>query len=259
MVISDVHHAYASVHIGTLVRKLKRIIKDDRWLRLMCTFLHYDGDDPSSEGLYGLSLGHYTSPWLFNFYLDKFDHFMADHHEIKYLRYADNIFLVGANKRLMNRAIVDMLNQLLLLNMTLNSCTQLFRFEYYDKKRKVFRGRALDALGYVIHPNRIGIRKSTLYRMRKKANKIAKKNANKDKKVTWYDGCSMLSRLALTKMANINNYYMKYIRPKIDIKLLKDKIRLKNQYTSKEVQARADRIQAGFERSKYLNLDESKN
>ena len=178
---TDVHHAYASVHIPTLARRMQKVIRDNEWLRLTFQFLHYNPHDPTSENLYGLILGHYTSPWFFNFYLKDFDHFAA----------SDNMFIVGTNKRKVHRAL-DAIREYLRreLRLTLNGSTQVYRFEYQDRNGKI-RGRAVNALGAVIHHDRVTLRKSILCRMRRKSLKIRGKTNR-----TWHDGASMLSRLS---------------------------------------------------------------
>ena len=99
---TDVHHAYGSVVIAILIEQMRRVIKDANWIKLASVFLHYDPDEPYRCGLV---LGHYTSPWFFNFYLKDFDHFAASFDGVKYLRFADNMFFVGTNKRKVHRAL----------------------------------------------------------------------------------------------------------------------------------------------------------
>ena len=218
---TDIHHAYGSVHIATLVRQMKEVIKDERWLALTYKFLHYNPEDPESENEYGLVLGHYTSPWFFNFYLKKFDHFMAAQSEVKYLRFADNMYIIGSNKRKVHKALAVMKDYLKQnLKLELNSSTQIYRFEYMTKYGKV-AGRAVNALGAVIHYNRVTLRKNILMRMRRKANRIHAKGLN----VTWHDGASMFSRLAWIRATDTYTYYAKNIKSKINTKRLKRKVR----------------------------------
>ena len=200
---ADIHHAYASVHIATLVRQLKCVIKDEEWLRLTAQFLHYKKKER------GLILGHYTSPYFFNFYLKKFDHFAASLDGIRYLRFADNIYLVGTNKRKVHRALSSVREYLKTkLSLELNKSAQVYRFEYEDRYGKV-RGRAVNALGIVIHRNRVTLRKSLLMRMRRKALRIKRKT-----KRNWHDAASMFARLSGISHTNtfINDGFEKNIR-----------------------------------------------
>ena len=124
---TDIHHAYGSVKIATLVKQLQHVIKDTQWLELVYKFLHYDAQDIYSEDLRGLTLGHFTSPWFFNFYLKDFDHFAAAIKDVKYLRFADNIFMVSSNKRRLHKAL-DAIREYIRQNLSLelNKSTKFF-------------------------------------------------------------------------------------------------------------------------------------
>lgn len=236
---TDIHHAYQSVNIKILAEKLRRVIKDKDWLNLMFKFLK--GND-------GLILGHYTSPWLFNFYLKDFDHFAAALDGIKYLRFADNIYLVGTNKRKVHRALNSIREYLdANLKLKLNKSTQVYRFEWPDKKSGKIRGRAVNALGAVIHYNRVTLRKSILKRMRRKALKLRRKF-----KITWHDAASMLSRLSWIRYTDTFLYYSKYIKPKINIKKLKAKLRAHSRAIAKAHIGRRRIIYDGLGKSSRL-------
>ena len=223
---------------------MERIIKDKEWLRLTFQFLHYTPPDEDSRGLI---LGHYTSPWFFNFYLKQFDHFAAALDDVKYLRFADNIFLVGTNKRKVRRALESIREYLRQnLKLELNGSTQVYRFEYVDRQGKV-RGRAVNALGAIIHHNRVTLRKSILKRMRRKALKIGRKHIK-----TWHDGASMLSRLSWIRHTNTYTYYLKYIKPHINTRQLKEKIRRHSRKILPITERRRKIINDGLENSTRL-------
>ena len=251
---TDIHHAYGSVRIAILARQMARVIKDKEWLRLTFQFLHYREDDPESEELCGLILGHYTSPWFFNFYLKQFDHFAAALPGVKYLRFADNFFLVGTSKRTVHRAL-DAIREYLRreLKLELNGSTQVYRFEYglgrYDKKGKeLTRGRAVNALGAVIHHNRVTLRKSILMRMRRKALRIAKKTNR-----TWHDGSSMFARLSWVRFTDTYTYYAEHIKPIINTRQLKAKVRKHSLEAMPIAEERRRIINDGLEKSARLS------
>lgn len=211
----DIQKAYDSVNLDILMKKLSKVIKDNDWLDLLRRIIKGKWNKDR-----GLALGHYTSPWLFHFYLKDFDHFVAAMKDIKYLRYADNLFLVSTNKRKLRNAIMDIAHYLFdNLRLLCNRSTQLYRFEYTDKNGKV-RGRAINALGFVIHRDRVTIRKSILRGIRRKALRVHKKGD----KCTWYDAASMLSHLSWFKYSNSYEYYFKYIKPLLNIAMLKTKV-----------------------------------
>lgn len=211
----DVHHAYDSVDIAILMQALRRVIKDEAWLSLIGRFLH-----ANEPGRKGIKLGHYTSPWLFNFYLKRFDHFSAALDGVRYLRFADNLFLIGSDKRKMHRA-VDAIRAYLRdnLKLELNRSAQVYRFEYIDKTGKV-RGRAVNALGAVIHYNRVTLRKQILRGMRRKAMRIGRKQ-----KTTWYDAASIFSRIAWVRYTDTYGYYQRHIKPHLNTRQLKQRLR----------------------------------
>lgn len=245
---ADVHHAYGSVHIPTLVAQMRRVIRDKDWLRLTCQFLHYKPDDPESEERYGLILGHYTSPWFFNFYLKGFDHFLAAVPDVKYLRFADNFFIVGNNKRKVHRALNAARRYLKKeLRLELNGSTQVYRFEYVAKDGSV-HGRAINALGAVIHHNRVTLRKSILLRMRRKAIRVGEKKET----ATWHDAASMLARLSWIRYTDTYTYYAEHIKPLISTRRLKMKIRMHSKVMQDIINERRRIIYAGLENSARL-------
>ena len=195
----------------------------------------------------GLVLGHYTSPWFFNFYLKEFDHFAAAQ-GVQYLRFADNLFLVSRNKRKF-RKIVNISSLYLRdnLRLTLNTSAQIYRFEYVDKTGKV-RGRAVNALGFIIHHNRVTLRKQLLKSIRRKAIRIEKKE-----KPTWHDGAAMLSKLSWIRASDTYTYYQNHIQGRIDIKSLKQKVRVHIRSMLAIHQERRRIIHDGLERSHRLS------
>ena len=102
----------------------------------------------------------------------------------------------------------------------------MFRFEYpvmkdgkpvLDENRKqVTKGRMLDFMGFQFHHDRTTIRKSNIEAARRKANHISKQD-----KISWYNASVMLSYMGLFKHTDTYNYYIEYIKPKINVKKLK--------------------------------------
>lgn len=238
----DIHHAYDSVDLEILMGKLREVIKDEAWLSLAARFIR--GRNNKEKGLV---LGHYTSPWFFNFYLKDFDHFAASQEGIQYLRFADNLFLVGTNKRKVHRAVAAIKAHLRdCLKLELNQSAQVYRFEYVDRNGKT-RGRAVNALGFIIHHNRMTLRKRLLKCIRRKAIRIKQKQ-----EPTWHDAAAMLSRLAWIRSTNTYGYYMRHIKPNIQIKALKKKVRAHSRAMQGIYKERRKIIHDGLEKSKRL-------
>ena len=123
------------------------------------------------------------------------------------------------------------------LDLEIKGDWQVFRFEYpvFDKGgnpvldkdgKQVTKGRMLDFMGFQFHHDRTTIRKSNIEAARRKANHISKQN-----KISWYNASVMLSYMGLFKHTDTYNYYIDYIKPKINVKKLK---RIVSKHSRKE-------------------------
>lgn len=288
----DIRHFFDTIDRRILKRKLARVIKDDRYLRLLFILTEYDRiaevvkllrdnkalpdskEDPSeverqqtmamlkelatliaydrteeaveylgifdlterakakAEGIIrderkGVPLGYYTSQWFGNFYLKELDHFIVqlpgvDH----FMRYMDDMVLTSRNKKKLHRA-KDAIEEYLQaeLHLELKDDWQVFRFEYDTGKvdengDPIIKGRMLDFMGFQFHYNRVTLRKSTLYRTRRKALNIGKKKAE-NRKTSWYDATQMLSYMGSISHSDTYGYYVEYIKPTVNVKKLK--------------------------------------
>lgn len=257
----DVRHCFETEDIKVIEQKLANIIRDDRFLRLCNLILeseahwttgeflkdgeHLDFAGESEERLAGIPLGFFTSQWIMQLNFKKFDHLMKEKWGAKkYIRYADDIVVLDTNKKRLHKlrqTIEEYLEND--MHQTLKGNWQIFRFEYPVKqkagaeqepgKKAKTRGRAIDFMGFVFHYNRTTMRKSILYRSRRKANRIAKKD-----KVTWYDAAALLSYMGWYDHTDTYDYFQKYIKPCADIRKLK---RMVSKHSRKE-QKEYDRL-----------------
>lgn len=249
----DIHKAYDSVNLDILMTKLRKVIKDEDWLNLVERFIK--GNPKRINKDRGLVLGHYTSPWFFNFYLKDFDHFAASFEGIRYLRYADNFFLVSTNKRKLRNAVISIQQYLTWeLKLLLNPSSMIYRFEYVDKKTGKTRGRAVNALGFVIHSNRVTVRKSILRGIRRKALRLHKKGMEK---CNWYDAQSFVSRLSWFRKTDTVKYFNKYIKPIVDIKYLKSLISAHSKKEQPKYNAIWRYINDRVAQSKWLAIEQA--
>lgn len=208
----DVHHFFDSIDREILYNKLSKRIKDKRFLEVVRKIIWYDGDKNTT----GIPIGFYTSQWFANFYLQDFDYFIKQElHIPHYMRYMDDMVLIHTNKRKLWQAYYAIIEYLSDIKLNLNHKHQLFRFSYIDRDGKE-KGRAIDFMGFVFHVNRTCIRKRTLFRARRKANRIAKKDS-----YSWYEATQIVSMAGRLKHTDTHKFFEKYIESKVNLKLLK--------------------------------------
>ena len=249
---ADVRHCFDTEDIRAIETKLRRVIKDEKFIRLCVTVMEHEAtvkppefDDmwikdeqwQDAEFLSGLPLGFVTSQWFTQLNFKPFDHkVIEDWKELggvdHYIRYADDIVAFGRNKKKLHKleeAMQDYLKNEMHQKIKYN--WQVFRFEYPDRKappvidkktgkeKPKTRGRALDFMGFVFHYNRTTLRKSILKRATKKAHRIAKKE-----KVNWYDASAMLASMSWFTHTDTYGFYEDHIKPYVNIKQLKKKV-----------------------------------
>lgn len=191
----DIRQFYASVDHGILMERLSRIIRDKAFLQLIETAI---------SPFEGLPLGNVLSPWLSTFYLMEMDNYiLQDLRPDHYLRYVDNLWLMSRNKRHLHRA-VSKLTKWLWENrgLTFNSSRQVYRFG----------PRGINALGWVIHRDRVTVRKSVLCRARRKAMRMGRKS-----RITWFDAVQMVSRMGMLWTADVYMYTKRWIEPHVSV------------------------------------------
>lgn len=208
----DVHHYYESVNIPILKEKLRKIIHDERALKIIFAILDsnkavYNGEIQEK----GLPIGFYTSQWFANFYLTSFDHYVKEELNANfYIRYIDDMVLFGRNKKELHKILKSIKSYLSDLKLELKDNYQVFRFDTGHGK-----GRPIDFMGYKFYRNRTTLRKRILAGATKKAIKISKK-----KQITIYDAQQFLSRLGWFKSTKTYKFYNKYINTRLNVKRL---------------------------------------
>lgn len=226
----DIKSFYDTVDAELLKAMLGRRIRDKRYLEVLYRVI--DGAGP------GLPKGFYTSPWLANLYMEGLDSYVTqflrpDH----YLRYMDNLFIFHRNKRALHRMVEQLAAYLeRKLHLRLKADWQVYRFEAARKQSGKAKGRAINALGFVIHRDRVGVRKSILKRVRGKARRMHRRG-----RYTRYDAASMLSRMGVFRHADAYNYYLAHIKPMVNIR--KCKRRVAAAAKQEKVRAKNDRLE----------------
>lgn len=213
----DIHHFFDNISIPRLKAKIAKYLRDKEMIRLLYQILD------SVDGR--LPLGFYTSPWLANWYLKDFDHFVKEQLKAThYVRYMDDMVIFGNNKKILHkirRAISDYLA--VELGLHLKDDWQVFRFSHGDKEDE---GRALDFMGFRFYHNRTVLRRSIMYKSARKAKRIYRKE-----KPTIYDARQMLSYVGWIDCTNTHRMYIKWIQPYVNFGKLIYKVSRHDKYS----------------------------
>ena len=209
----DIKGFYDNVDTEILKAMLRKKIRDKQYLTVL--FHVIDGGAP------GLPKGFYTSPWLAHFLLTPFDNYITqtlrpDH----YLRYADNMFLFCRNKKKLHQMVREAARYLWEnFRLQLKEDWQIFRFESENRRTGKVTGRAVNCLGFVIHRDRVTMRKAILERARAKANRIKRRG-----RMRRIDASAIISYMGWFKHTDTYGYYLRWIKSKVSVKYCKRRI-----------------------------------
>jgi len=157
---ADIYHYFPSIDHAILLDMLKEIIKDEKVIWLMSKLLENFSTSPGK----GMPLGNYTSQFLANVYLNKFDYFVKHGLRIKYyMRYVDDFVIFHQEKRVLGqyqKEIQEYLHGLAL--------------KLHPQKSKILPLRnGVAFLGYRIFHQYMLLRKSNLRRFKRSFEKTA--------------------------------------------------------------------------------------
>jgi len=153
----DVKKFYPSINNEILKKMFRKILKDNNCLRLI---------DLIIDSNQGLPIGNYTSQWFANFFLQSLDHYIKENLGVKYyIRYVDDLVLLGSNKRKLHKARIKIEGFLSEIELTLKDNWQLSKVS----------SRPIDFLGFKFYQNKTILRKRNALRIRRRINKISKK------------------------------------------------------------------------------------
>lgn len=194
----DISKFYPSVKNEILKRHFRRVIKDDACLWLIDTIID------SAEGL---PIGNYTSQWFSNFFLQGLDHFIKEEIRVKYyIRYVDDLVLLGSNKKKLHRAKDEIADYLISIGLSLKENWQVFRIDCRD----------IDFLGFRFYRDRTILRKRNALRIRRRCRKINKKST-----LNYADASAVISYWGWLKRSDSYNFYHDTIKRLVDIEKAK--------------------------------------
>lgn len=154
----DVAKFYPTVDHDIMLNRVKHKIKDPDLLWLLEEIIR------SPSGNKGIPIGNYTSQYLANVYLNKFDHWIKHTLGVDYyVRYADDGVILGGNKSKLH-AIKDAISRYLNQNLklSLNPKTQVYPVD----------DRGIDFLGYRTFRNYVLLRKRAAKKFKRKLKTI---------------------------------------------------------------------------------------
>ena len=194
----DARKFYPSINHEILKSQLHRLFKDKRLLALVFEIID------STEGDTGIPIGNYLSQYCGNLYLSGFDHWIKEEKRVKYyFRYMDDAVIFGNNKDELHRLRKEIDYYFREnLKLTMKENWQVFPS----------RVRGVDFVGYRCFGNYTLLRKSTCKDMKRKLNKLNKKQ-RKNQELNFSEFCSVNSYLGWLKHCDSFRLSEKYIIP----------------------------------------------
>ena len=190
----DIKKFYPSINNEILKAAFRRKIKDKDCLWLI---------DIIIDSAQGLPIGNYTSQWFANFILEGLDHYIKERLGVKYyIRYVDDLVLLGSNKRKLHKVRRAVGAYLKDLDLQLKGNWQVFRVD----------DRGIDFLGFRFFRNKTILRKRNALRIRRRIKKISKKG-----RLNYKDACAIISYWGWIKRSDSYNFYNKHVKPYVSV------------------------------------------
>jgi len=162
----DISKYFGSIDQAVLLEQINRYIKDPQVLWLFEEIISsYHLNDIGK----GLPIGNLTSQFLANLYLDGFDHWLKEDQCTKaYLRYVDDLFILGNSKSELWDLLTKIEEELAALRLTI-----------HPKKVSLVRAtERVDVLGYIVTPDRRWLRNDNGYRFIRRFKNLAVQRRN---------------------------------------------------------------------------------
>lgn len=202
----DIKQYFPSVPQDRLMAKLKREVKDTRTVELVKKILYASED--------GIPLGYFISQWFANYYLRDMDHRIKQMvGRDMYVRWMDDMVIFSGNKRDLHRYKDEISGMLEGLGLRLKDNWRIQRFDYPKG------GCFLDYMGFRFYRNRTTMRRSIMYRITRKARRIAKKD-----KPTIYEIKQFMSYVGWLSHSDTYGIYTERVKPYVDIQYMKRRI-----------------------------------
>lgn len=199
----DVRKFYPSIQPKRVMQKLRRVIKDERFLKLNERILMMSP---------GLPIGMLLSQVYANFFLTDMDYWIKQELVAKYyIRYMDDMTIFGRNKKELHKMRVAISERLNENGLTLKQNWQVCRF---DKE-------PLDMMGFRFYRSKTTLRKSIMIAITRHVLRAWKAGRN----VSHHLASAVISYLGWIKHSDSHTLFERWIKPFLNIGYLKNAIR----------------------------------
>ena len=222
----DIRKFYESIDHDLLKAQFRRVIKDARILTVIDRIIECV---PS-----GAPIGTYTSQWFANFFLQPLDHHIKQdlcklrrgkrtNWVAHYLRYMDDMLLIGNSKRDLEKAVGEVIRYCGdTLHLNVKPCWEIRRIAADSKD--VGPGIApVDIVGYRFYRDHTEVRGSIFLHTSRLAARIDKRLRERGE-VMLRDASAVLSLCGWFSHADSKHFIDDYIKPKIDLEFMKEVI-----------------------------------
>lgn len=203
----DIRHFYPSIPHDKLKTALRRKFKDRELLHAFDLLIDSYEKEPGK----GIPIGNYSSPWFAEFFLQSLDQFILEQPGTRhYIRYADDLVIIGSNKRELHRILDNVCAYVANMGMEIKKNYQLFLIENYNKDKHLRRGRKIDFVGRCFALGATSIRKRCALAIMRQSRQI-RKIQKRGEIVSFHTAAGFMSRCAIFKNTNSqamrNKYY----------------------------------------------------
>lgn len=222
----DIRKFYEHIDQGLLKTAFRRVIKDDRLLEVIDNVIDCV---PS-----GVPIGTYTSQWFANFFLQPLDHHIKEdmcklrrgkrtNWVTHYLRYMDDMLLIGTSKRDIEKAVREIMRYCRnILHLEIKPCWEIRRIAM-DSKDVASGVAPIDIVGYRFYRDHTEVRGSIFLHTSRLATKIEKRLKERNE-VLLRDAEGMVSLCGWFSHADSKHFIEQYIKPRINLKLMREVI-----------------------------------
>ena len=194
---TDIHHFYESVPHAVVIRGLRRIFKDEKFIGYAAQMM----ESMSNTGV-GIAIGHPVSHWLANVALMEIDHeIKREFPDVKYVRYMDDMAFLCNNKRHLRKVKELLQKRLTERGMKLKHTWQIFRI----------KGRGLQFLSYRFFYKKTILAKRLMYR-------IARKMKRASTHMSLHMAMGVVSYYGILKHCDSHNFMVSRVYPYVNIK-----------------------------------------